>query len=405
MKKHIKAVVLLCLCCALLGWAYLSMVSQGDALQYLIPAPAVQKETPTQGEPQQPEEPQQPARPNQDIAALWDSLQTKAEGWTGAISAYSLTGILEKAAFAGDTGITAVARLNAVSPGRWTIEPEYLRFGRLFYPEELQKGCKGILLDEQLALALFRISEPLGRTVTLAGEQFTVLGVLRHSRRVGDSEDYAAYITLADTFAMPLQLQALAVVALPVHGGGAHAMFQKDMESWQGGGTLIDLAKERMGAMLSLRVLVVYLGCGALFTLLRVLNRKSKAFMADYRARLEWEYAQKLMPRLIAGIVRIIIGYVCLVSAASVLVKMLIEPVYTFTEWVPAILVEWKEIQTAFWRVWQGAASLQELRSPQLCRIRYFAMLTAWCSAVLAVLCTSLWVRVCMRLKMQKDNK
>ena len=398
LKKHRKAVVLLLLCCAVIGFSYLSVKSEGDALQYLISAPAMQKDT------RQSEEQQQGVLPNQDISIFWDGLQTKAEGWEGAISAYSMTGILENAVFSGDTGLTTQARLNAVSSGIWTTEPKYLRFGRLFYPDELQKGCKGILLDEQLALTLFRISEPLGRSVELAGEKFTVLGVLRHGKRVGDSEDYAAYVTLADVIKMPLQLQALEVAALPIAGGGAHAMFQTDMNSWCGEGTLIDLAKERMGAMLPFRVLVFFLGGGLFFSLLHVWTGKSKAFFVDYRTRLELEYAQKLMPRLALGIILMLAGYTCLVVGAAALVYMLIEPVYTFTEWVPAVLVEWKEIQAAFWRVWQSAACLQELRSPQLCRIRYFAMLTAWCSAIVAVVCTSLWVRVCVYWKGKKVN-
>ena len=61
---------------------------------------------------------------------------------------------------------------------------------------------------------------------------------------------------------------------------------------------------------------------------------------------------------------------------------------------MPAVLVEWKDIRTAFWQVWQGAASLQELRNPELCRIRYFAMVIGWFGAGAAILLAVLWYRI-----------
>ena len=163
---------------------------------------------------------------------------------------------------------TTQARLNALGPDAFALAPQYLFVGRLFYPEELENGADGILLDEQLALALFRVAEPVGRTVTVSGVEFTVIGVLRHSKRVGDSMDYAAYVTLASLWDEAIQLDALQVTARPVSGAGARASFLTDMETWQAGGTLIDLRKEAVGALLPLRVLLFVCGAAVFFRLL-----------------------------------------------------------------------------------------------------------------------------------------
>jgi hypothetical protein len=99
------------------------------------------------------------------------------------------------------------------------------------------------------------------------------------------------------------------------------------------------------------------------------------------------------MPRLTIGILVLAVGYGALALMISWLISYLVEPVYTFTEWVPAILVEWKDIQTAFWQVWQNASRLQELRSPELNHIRFYCMLTGWFSAGAALSVTVMWVR------------
>jgi len=382
----------LIVCAAVLAWAWAETDAIGGDLQYLIAAPRMEpaKQQEQQGADEQSGdsadgEPQAEALPNQSALTMLESLRTTADGWSGVMQATTVSGVLEAASMTADTGDTKQARLTALSENAFTLEPEYLLFGRLFYPEELQNGCDGILLDEKLALALFKIAQPIGRTVTVSGHDYAVIGVLRHTKQVGDAEDYGAYVTLASLWNVEIQLQALQVTARPLPGAGARSQFSKDMELWSAGGTLIDLAKESMGAMMPVRVLLFGLGCAVFFGLLGLWNRMFRRFFTDYRERLTNQYAIRLMPRLFMGLLTLSAGYIALALGAAALVSYIVEPVYTFTEWVPTVLVEWKDIQTAFWNVWQGAASLVELRSPQLCRIRYFAVITGWFSAFAAV--------------------
>lgn len=395
--KHInkRTLILLAVCAVLLVWSAAQVSAVGNDLQYLVPAPALETESDQQADTQTGETvPATQTKPNAQTLALVTSLQTAAEAWDGVIQFSTLSGILEDASFTSDAKVTLQARLNALGPDAFLLTPKYLLSGRLFYPEELKIGSHGILLDEQLALALFRIAEPIGRTVTFSDIDFTVVGVLRHSKRVGDSGEYEAYIPLAALWDEAVQLDALQVTAQPVPGAGARATFKTDMENWQSGGTLIDLGKEGMGALLPLRVLLFFCGSVVFFRLLRYWNGRFRRFYGDYRQRLALEYAAKLMPRLAAGTLVLALGYALLTLGAAVLIRYIVAPVYTFPEWVPAVLVEWDDIQTTFWQVWQGAASLRELRSPELIRIRYFAMLTAWFSAGAAVALTSLWTRL-----------
>ena len=396
-EKKLRGFLALFVCAVVLAWTAVSISAVGQDLQYLIPAPkmepAAQDDQQDNQQDEQDEQEEEPQKPNQAALTLWENLQTKAEKWSGIIKTYTLSGILEKASLISDTEETKQARLTALNENAFALMPKYLHFGRLFYPEELEKGAAAMLLDEKLALALFKISQPIGRTVTIDGVDFTVVGILRHAKSVGDSEDYGAYIPLAYLWDKEIQLQALQVAARPIPGAGARSTFSTDMENWSAGGTMIDLGKEAMGAMLPVRVLLFFIGAALFFRLLALWNGQFKRFFAEYRQKLTRQYAVKLMPSLILGILALTIGYGVLTALISWLITYLVAPVYTFTEWVPAILVEWKDIQTAFWQVWQSAARLQELRSPELMRIRYFAMLTAWFSAITAITATMLWVR------------
>ena len=73
---------------------------------------------------------------------------------------------------------------------------------------------------------------------------------------------------------------------------------------------------------------------------------------------------------------------------------LLVEPVYTFPEWVPAILVEPKDIQAAFWNVWQKPAAAAEWRTPELLRLRFYRELMGWSAGAAALLTGSLWGRL-----------
>jgi hypothetical protein len=412
-EKKFRGFLALFVCAAVLALSAFQINAMGRDLQYLIPAPQMQANSQQQQDQQQDgeqggqqddQEETPTAKPNQAALTLWESLKTAAENWSGIMETYTMSGIMEKASFAGDTEETKQARLTALSGNAFRLKPQYLHFGRLFYPEELEKGADVILLDEQLALALFKISQPIGRTVTVSGIKFTVVGILRHTKTVGDSEDYGAYVPLAYLWDKEIQLQALQVTARPIPGAGARSIFATAMENLSAGGTMIDLGKEAMGAMLPIRVLLFFAGLAVFFRLLSIWNGQFRSFFADYKQRLLRQYAIKLMPRLSLGILVLALGYGVLTFMISWLITYLVTPVYTFTEWVPAILVEWKDIQTAFWQVWQSASRLQELRSPELNHIRFYGMLIGWFSAGEALSATVMWVRWWARRKRLPDK-
>lgn len=374
-----QAVLLAAFAAALAFGAY-SVSQVGNHLQYLI-APPHKLQT-SGGE-------ETPVKPNEPVAQWYAALKDVAEEWDSTMEAWTLGGVMENASLSAEGGGTQ-GRVTVMGENGTTLHPLQLRFGRNFFPEELKDGAHVIILDEQAALALFRISDPIDRKVTVQGVEYRVIGVARHRKQVGDLTDYGAYIPLMSVIDQDITLDALQVEAAPRTGVGASVSFSTVCGTWQQGGTVIDLGKEGMAATLWLRVLLCLAGATALLRLIGWLNGQARSYAKQYSQQLQVRYALSLMPQLAGMILLFCLGYGGAAALAAVLMNVIIQPVYTFPEWIPAVLVEWEDIAAAFWKVWQTSAPLREMRSPEILRLRYFTLLIQGCSAATGVL-LALW--------------
>ncbi len=387
MKKKVTwwQVVLLLAFGVALCFATWQIGAVGNHLQCVFPAPApVQDQSSGDGG-----DTNKPVKPNQAITELQESFAAITEDWQGMMRRWTLDGVIERADFSGGSD-SAQGRLYLLGENGQLLHPLYLRSGRIFLPEELRKGEKVILLDEQLALKLFRISDPIDWEVELSGIKYRVVGIVRHSKQVGDLTDYGAYIPLNSVIDTSLTLDALQVEADPLPGVGAAVAFSNTVKNWKQGGTVIDLGKEGMAAALWLRVLGFLAGMTAVLRFIRWLNHRVSYYGRRYRQQLRVKYAVRLMPELLGAILLFALGYGAAALLAALVMNEIIQPVYTFTEWIPAILVEWEDIADAFWKVWQLPAVMRELRTPELLRLRWLTLMVQGCSAGAGVV-LALW--------------
>lgn len=420
-----KQVILLLICTAVLAYGMVQIDAVGDHLQYMIPAPPL---TSADGSAQQPapsspdglsgeafgeagsaeatvpdsppdasqDNQSEETPPNQTIVTLGEQLAEQAEEWDQTMIAWSMDGVIEKISFtSNDANANSVSgRLLLFGQRGQELHPLLARYGRLMYPEELKRGDRVIVLDEQLALALFRVGDPIGREVRLGGENFRVIGVVRHQKRVGDSLNYGAYIPLNCATNMQLQLDVLQVEAAPRKGVGADVSFRTVVKAWYDGGTVINLSKEGTGAWLWLRVLGFVAGGLLLLRVIRGLNGSVKYFARETRRRLQSAYALRLSPWLAGRCLLYTAAYALCAGAAVVLMNFILYPVYVFPEWIPPVLIEWNDIGDTFWKVWQSAAPLRELRTPELLRLRFFTLLVDGFSALAGVVLCMIFARV-----------
>ena len=276
-------------------------------------------------------------------------------------------------------------RWEAIDDGAYALKPLLLKTGRLIYPEEFQTGERVAMLNEKLAVALFNYAEPIDRVMLLGDKRYRIVGIVNDSRQVGDQTEYQLYTPYRCAEASSLPMNALCVQTRPVPGAGGWSAFESATAAMGKQGTRISLTKEKMNAALPLRVLLCAFGMLLILFGLRVLNRRSVALYRAYRLRLREQYAARLMPWLTARGLPLALGYAVCAFAFAQLFMAFVQPVYTFPEWIPKVLVEPNDIATAFWDVWQKQATLLELRSPELVRVRFFQVVMGWACGGLAL--------------------
>lgn len=391
-KRRKGTLVLLALALTVTAYAWMSIRAVPGTFQHVFPAP--QAAAPAEG--------QQPVNSGlRDVRGRLKELDTELEG---ACEDGTLYAVAQPAAVSvPDTERSASTRLVGVEASWFYRHAPVLLNGRQLYPDECIYGQRVALLDEQLAVELFQYAEPLGEEIELAGETYRIVGVVKGGKRVGDQTEHSLYVPLRALESSSVTLNALVYEAYPVEGAGGWPAFQSAAKKL-GEGTTISLPKERMNAAMPMRLLFGLCGMALALWGVRWMNRQSGRFARDYSARLETQYASRMLGFTAGRVLLLALGYAVCAAVLAWLFTKLVEPVYTFPEWVPAVLVEPKDIQTAFWNVWQTPAAVAEYRTPQLLRLRFFRELMGWACGAAGVLLGSLAGAFFQQLPIEKEN-
>lgn len=368
------ALFLLAVGVLLIGLTFLHVYTQQPLLQYVFPAGQVEVVQDSQGE-----DKKQSELDNQ-IEALEDMRTELAD----AVTVLSLNGYAPIVTIEAKEAETCATALRALGEQAYELYPEFLISGRLFYPDELERGERVAILDEELALKAFRMTDIVGRELVLSGETYRVVGVLRHDREVGELEEHYLYLPLETVRKDGIQLQTLTLSARPVENGGAMTMFQSQAVLLSAEGTFYDLRQEGTGATMWAR----YLLCFAAFSFLYAALLKWIAWVNHFREKMSYKLSQSYIPKLLpyfaVQFILRAIGLAALALCAAYVFTQLIHPVYVYPDYVPAVLVEPEEVIKTFWNLQtQGAAAIV-YRSVQSIQMAFYTGVCRW-GAVLCI--------------------
>ena len=333
-------------------------------LEYVIPAPDVRQIEASGEEDRAP-------RAETGLGPLMKSREDVEAQLGEAVSALAVGGMKGGAAVSGG-GQTAVAALRAVDLCWLETCPRRIAGGRWMDSGELRHGARVAVLDEDLAFALFGSEGAEGKEIEIESARYAVIGTVRHRRGPGEADEYAAYIPLAAAADAGVQLDVVTMHALSAVSSGLDQSFTEAMRSAWGAGELHNLRKERMGALLLTRLLLFAFGMAVLFRLLKgygALTRRWRKQVAELQAR---SYARRWLAPAMLRVLGGILGGALLLAGAYVLIDFVIQPVYTFTEWVPESLVSLSALRAVFWDRVASAARLIALRTPESARIAFW---------------------------------
>ena len=373
--KRLAAFVLLA---GLIAMLSLNIANGPKTIQYIVLSPAAEKpqqEDADGDQQQQQEEGQEKAEVKKEkLTTLQEwlkALTTRLQDQAGLIHSWGVTSYNSRVSLTdGDQG-SATAALQGMYGDASLQGTDVLTFGRQLYPEELEQGRRVAVINERVALDLFRVGDPVDRKLVLGEEEYTVVGIVRRARSTGDMEEGLVRVPLLALNAQGFQTTQLAVDLLPQTGAGAYAALQKEMEQWQAGGTYHSLTKERYRAMLPVRYLLCAAGLLLCSLGIRWTNAFARSQSQRVRERMESRYAVRMLPEMLGRLLMILVLYGVFIGGIAWALLEAIAPVYTFPEWVPTVLVEPTEISKTFWALRTQETALVSLRTPELLRLKY----------------------------------
>lgn len=279
---------------------------------------------------------------------------------------------------------SAEVNLIAMDEGWLEVYPRFIKQGRRISELELQHGTAVIMLDEGLVVKLFGSALPEEATVELNNVRFRVVGTLRHAgsvfggRGVGDAVSYDVYIPLRAAITNNISLETLTLSARPRGGSGWANTFLAGVKQWTADGHLIDLNKEVMRRTMLPRLLLLIVGLYALFGLFIRVTDRVMGWFEGYRQALKQHYFKELIPHLLGIVALTLACYGALIGLAWLLLSFSVQPVYTFTEWVPENFVEWSSITRVFWNLVSASAGLVRVATRELRIVEFWGALLRW---------------------------
>ncbi len=391
----IKRGVLLALLVALAALVVVRILQVPRELQYVTLAPkmaleekkaATEGEKNEEGEAKEEKEAEEKEKKDSALVTLLKGLDNTLQENAALSDARMAEGMVESAQLKTSRGGGVTARVIGLWGDTHVRQAPLLAAGRLLYQEELEAGSPVAVLDEQTAVKLFRSGAPVGEKFTLNEKEYTVAGIIRHTRTPGDREPLRVHVPLLSLDKLGLQADTLAVSLRILPGQGAATRLKTILEVWQKEGTLYNLSKERYRSLLPFRWLLCALGVMALWLFMRGLVKITQGLYAQEKRQMESRYVSQRLHLWVLKGAGMLLLWAAWLAGLYLVLNQAIAPVYMFPEWVPAVLVEPKDIATAFWNNRAAVSRLVEIRTPEIIDLRFYHRLSAAASVAIFIL-------------------
>lgn len=335
------------------------LLTTPDLLVYILPAPAATTE-------------------GGELSALYEQGEEQLAAIADSFTAHAIGARAQgQNVSAGETK-SVTATVYAVGAGYFDVVHETLAGGRLISETDVSRAQNVLVIEERAALTLFPGENPIGSEVSLAGETYEVVGVIRAGRRIGEVDGYVAYMPITAASRNALGMNTVECVAKGTDAVASAILMRDTLSSWQGGGSFYSLPKLKLGAVMPLRWVILAAGVLVLLGLLRRLNAVAWKRICGYAEALQTRYARTMLGGMAASFLLCAAGYAALLALTWALASFSIQPLYVFTEWVPEVIVEISSLTSRFWSLNAQNAAAMRLVGRDVCRVELGQGLLRW---------------------------
>lgn len=327
-KCRVSLLSILGLCLVVLGYGLTMCVD--DMFQYILPISAVKTGS-------------------DDNLKLYYEANERMQSLRESIPVYSIARRGQNLTMKGEGGQSTETTLYAVGQGYFELYHEHLLRGRLISETDVNKGKNVVVLDDGAELVLFKGDSALEKTVYIDGIEMQVVGIIDGKRRLGEAGEPLVYVPITSSYKNGIKTDTMEITAMGVDNTSSPVILENTLKSWCSSGSFYNLSKLKMGAMLPVRWIIVFLGIKTLLVLVRRANRWVAKQIEMFRNELQRSYFLQILGRVIWKMIVALIAYCILAMGMFGIVRIAVQPMYVFGEWIPESIVELTSIVDCIW--------------------------------------------------------
>lgn len=327
-KCRVGLLSILGLCLVVLGYGLTMCVD--DMFQYILPISAVEPG-------------------NNDNLKMYYEADERMQSLRESLPVYTIAGREQNLTVRGEGGQSTETTLYAVGKGYFELYHEHLLRGRLISETDVNKGKNVVVLDDEAELVLFKGDSALEKTVYIDGIEMQVVGIIDGKRRLGEVGEHLVYVPITSSYKNGIKTDTMEITAMGVDNTSSPVIMENTLKSWCSSGSFYNLYKLKMGVTLPVRWIIVFLGIKTLLVLVRRANRWVAKQIEMFRNELQRCYFLQILGRVIWKMIVALIAYCILAMGMFGIVRIAVQPMYVFGEWIPESIVELTSIIDCIW--------------------------------------------------------
>lgn len=327
-KCRVSLLSILGLCLVVLGYGLTMCVD--DMIQYILPITAVETGS-------------------DNNLKLYYEADERMQSLRESLPVYTIAGRGQNLTVRGEGGQSIETTLYAVGKGYFELYHEQLLRGRLISEADINKGKNVVVLDDGAELELFKGDSALEKTVYIGDIEMQVVGIIDGKRRLGEAEKHLVYVPITSSYKNGIKTDTMEITAMGVDNTSSPVILENTLKSWCSSGSFYNLSKLKMGTTLPVRWIIVFLGIKTLLVLVRRANRWVARQVEMFRNELQRCYFFQILRRAIWKTIVALIAYCILTMGMFGIIRIAVQPMYVFGEWIPESIVELTSIIDCIW--------------------------------------------------------
>lgn len=248
--------------------------------------------------------------------------------------------------------------------------------GRPLGRMDAEKNSKVIVLDRETAFYYFEEKDPIGQTIRIGENEeneFEVVGVAEHCRRIGELGEHAAWVPLDQGTGSEIM-----VLSTRADSDSLATLFETEAKTRFGSGTMTNLKKEKFRALLPLLLIVVTVMIWLLKRWFGWVIGYAKIQMEKVKAESKRRYPIQLLPYAAGQLLPAALLIALTIAACFGVAVLALQPIGVFSEWIPETLGEYTAWIARFWNLAGIAAAPVTFKTPEMAEVQFWSNLILW---------------------------